>query len=192
MAAELPPCLSSVPCPSGNVLRSSCIVAASPCHDAKMQTRPAHFLPLLIRSFVAGCLLAASTPAARAETLRFYTSPAVGQAVASLLPAMHDAGVDGAIKGEANSSAAVQMLAEGQADAAFTVRPMTGEERAIAPEKPFMEVPIATQATAVLVSRDVWESGVRALSKEQMRQIYEREVTNWKELGGTPSLASHP
>ncbi|MGB8169236.1 MAG: substrate-binding domain-containing protein [Chthoniobacteraceae bacterium] len=122
--------------------------------------------------------------AASAQTLRLYNSPAVGQVLASLLPAIHEAGVDAAIKGEANSAAAVQMLADGLADAAFTVRPMTGEDRAIAPEKPFVEVPLATQATAVLVSRDVWESGVRALSKEQMRQIYENEVTNWKQLGG--------
>jgi phosphate transport system substrate-binding protein len=121
---------------------------------------------------------------APAQALRLYTSPAVGQVLATILPAMREHGVDAAIKGEANSAAAVQMLAEGQADVAFTVRPMTGEDRAIAPEKPFVEVPIATQATAVLVSRDVWESGVRVLSKEQMRQIYESEVTNWKQLGG--------
>ncbi len=170
---------------SGNVLRSSSIVAASPRHDAKMKPRSAHFFSFLIRSFVAVGLVVAIAPATRAETLRLYASPAIGQALATLLPAMHDAGVDAAIKGEVNSAAAVQLLAEGQADAVFTVRPMTGEDRAIAPEKPFVEVPIATQATAVLVSRDVWESGVRALSKEQLRQIYEREVTNWKELGGT-------
>jgi phosphate transport system substrate-binding protein len=92
--------------------------------------------------------------------------------------------VDAAIKGEASSTTAVQMLAEGQADAVFTVRPLTGEDRALAPEKPFVEVQIATQATALLVSRDVWESGVRALTKEQVRQVYEREVVNWKQLGG--------
>jgi phosphate transport system substrate-binding protein len=77
------------------------------------------------------------------------------------------------------------MLAEDQGDAAFTVRPMTGEDRAVAPDKPFVEIQLATQATAVLVSRDVWESGVQALSKEQVRKIYEREVTNWKQLGGS-------
>ena len=40
------------------------------------------------------------------------------------------------------------------------------------------------QLTALVVSSDVWDSGVRALDKEQVRRIYEREVTNWKELGG--------
>jgi phosphate transport system substrate-binding protein len=120
----------------------------------------------------------------QAETLRLCTSPAVGQALAALLPAMREAGVEARISGEASSAQAVQMIATNQADAAFTIRPMTGEDRSAAPEKPFAEVQIATQATALIVARDVWEGGVRALSKEQVRQIYEGEVTNWKQVGG--------
>ena len=104
--------------------------------------------------------------------------------LAVVIPALRTAGVDAAIKGEASSANAIQLVAEGQAEAAFTIRPMSGEDRAIAPDKPFLEVQIAIQATAVLVSRDVWESGVRALTKEQLRQIYESEITNWKQLGG--------
>lgn len=126
------------------------------------------------------CLIASSP----AETLRLYTSPAVGQVLATILPAMREAGVEARISGEASSAMAIQLLAGGQAEAVFTIRPMSGEDRAIAPEKPFTEVQIATQATAVIVSRDVWEGGVRALSKEQLRKIYEREVTNWKAVGG--------
>ncbi len=131
-------------------------------------------------------LLCAGTFAtdASADPLRLYTSPAVGQVLATVLPALRADGVQAVIKGEASSASAIQLVAEGQADAGFTVRAMTGEDRAIAPDKFFSEVQIATQATAVLVSRDVWESGVRALTKEQVRQIYEREFTNWKQLGG--------
>ena len=140
---------------------------------------PSSFLRLL--AFLAAAAIATT---ARAETLRLYTSPAVGQVLTVILPALRAEGVDAAIKGEASSATAIQLVAAGQADAAFTIRPMTGEDRAIAPDKPFAEIQIATQATAVLVSRDVWESGVRALTREQLRQIYEREITNWKELGG--------
>lgn len=127
------------------------------------------------------CALAVS---GRAETLRLYVTPAIGQALATVLPTLNEAGIEARIEGEASSATAIQLLAEGRADAAFTVRPMTGEDRALAPDKQFVEVPIAAQATALIVSRDVWESGVRALSKEQLRQIYEREVTDWKSLGG--------
>lgn len=149
-----------------------------------MQTRFHLSLHSVFPHSVALFFACVSAHSASAEMLRLYTSPSVGQVVAAVLPVMREAGVDAAIKGEVNSAAAVQMLAENQADAAFTVRPMSGEDRALAPERPMLEVQIATQATAVLVSRDVWESGVRALSKAQVRQIYESEVTNWKQLGG--------
>lgn len=167
-----------------SVLRSAPNSALVRDHPLSMKPP---FFPLsrsLIGASVALAFSALGAPSASADTLRLYTSPAVGQVLASLMPAAQASGVDAAIKGEASSSAVIQMLAAGEADAAFTVRPMTGEDRAVAPDRSFVEVQIATQATVVLVSRDVWESGVRALSKEQLRQIYEREVTNWKQLGG--------
>jgi phosphate transport system substrate-binding protein len=141
-----------------------------------------HFPFFRLAHVLAGLLVLASS--GRADQLRLFTSPALGQTLATLLPAMREAGVSAKISGEGSSATAIQMVAEGQADAAFSIRPMTGEDRAIAPAKPFAEVQIATQATAVLVSRDVWESGVRALSKEQLRQIYEQEIKNWKQVGG--------
>src|SRR6188768_4091317 len=148
--------------------------------------QPQSFFPqsTIPRRFLAFVFTGFLTATASAETLRLYTSPALGQVLATVLPALKATGVDVAIKGEASSAMGIQMLAEGQADAVFTVRAMTGEDRAIAPDKPFVEVQLATQATAFVVSRDVWESGVRALSKEQIRQIYEQEVTNWKRVGG--------
>lgn len=149
-----------------------------------MPTLPFLSLPSFIRNLAAISLAALLPCAAHGATLRVYASPAIGQTIATLMPALQAAGVDVAMNGEASSSAAVRMLAAGEADAAFTVRPMTGEDRAVAPEKPFVEAQIATQAAAVLVSRDVWESGVRALTREQIRQIYEREITNWKQVGG--------
>ncbi len=121
---------------------------------------------------------------ARADSLRLYTSPALGLPLAAVMPVMRAEGIDATIRGEASSSAAIQILADGQADAVFTIRPLSGEDRSLAPEKLFTEIQIAIQATAVLVSRDVWESGVRAVTKEQLRRIYEREITNWKQLGG--------
>ena len=123
-------------------------------------------------------------PPASAQTLHLFVSPALGQALAAVMPAVRDAGIDARIQGEAGSTQAIQLLTDGKADAVFTVRPLTGEDRAIAPDKLFVEAPLATQATAVLVARDVWEGGVHELSKEQLRQIYEREITNWKQAGG--------
>lgn len=149
-----------------------------------MFSRRCPVVPALVFRIAALFYTGAITAASGEEQLRLYTSPAVGQVLAVVIPALRAAGVDAAIKGEASSANAIQLVAEGQADAAFTIRPMSGEDRAIAPDKSFLEVQIAIQATAVLVSRDVWESGVRALTREQLRQIYESEITNWKQVGG--------
>lgn len=47
-----------------------------------------------------------------------------------------------------------------------------------------MEIHIGEDAVALVVSRDVWESGLRALTKEQARDIYEGRIKKWKQVGG--------
>jgi phosphate transport system substrate-binding protein len=69
-------------------------------------------------------------------------------------------------------------------DVALYTRPMTGQERALHPEKKFHETLIGKQAVIIVVPDEVWKAGVRALTKEQLHKIYEREIKNWKEVGG--------
>jgi phosphate transport system substrate-binding protein len=70
---------------------------------------------------------------------------------------------------------------------AFSSRALTPIDRAAFPEITFTEIPIGAQLVAMAVSRDIWEAGVRSLSKEQARGIYEGKITNWKEVGGPDS-----
>jgi phosphate transport system substrate-binding protein len=79
---------------------------------------------------------------------------------------------------------AITALGSGEIDIALLGRPMTAEERAAYPEKKFHEFPLGSQVIVVLVSRSVWESGVRALKKEQLMNLYEGRIKSWKELGG--------
>jgi phosphate transport system substrate-binding protein len=63
-------------------------------------------------------------------------------------------------------------------------KPIRGDDRAKYPKVTFKETHIGEDAVAVVVSHDVWEAGVHALSKEQIQGIYEGRITNWKEVGG--------
>ena len=36
----------------------------------------------------------------------------------------------------------------------------------------------------VVVSKDIWDAGVKQLTGEQVRKIYQDEITNWSEVGG--------
>lgn len=85
---------------------------------------------------------------------------------------------------DGSSSEAIYQLANGVVELAISVRMMTAEERAAFPSKRFVETVIGQQALAIVVSSDVWRGGVKALTKEQLRAIYERDIRNWKDVGG--------
>jgi len=67
---------------------------------------------------------------------------------------------------------------------ALCSREVTPVDRADYPAMQFNEIPIGVQLVAMVVSRDVWEGGIRSLSTNQIRGIYEGRIKNWKEVGG--------
>lgn len=125
--------------------------------------------------------LAARSPA---EPLRIHASPVLGQALISMLPALRQLDIELKIYSEASSAATIEAIRDDRADVVITVRPLSAEDRAVVPSKLLKEYQIGVHAVAVLVSPDVWASGVRKLTKEQLRGIYQLDIKNWKELGG--------
>jgi phosphate transport system substrate-binding protein len=69
-------------------------------------------------------------------------------------------------------------------DVALVTRKLTGQEVALRPEKKFTETLFGRQAVLVIVPDQVWQRGVRSLTKDQLRGIYEDDIKNWKSLGG--------
>ena len=82
------------------------------------------------------------------------------------------------------SMGGIAALGEGQVEVALSSKWVSPQERANYPDILFTEIPIGTQAMALTVSRDVWDGGIHALSREQIRNIYEGKIRNWKEVGG--------
>ena len=105
-------------------------------------------------------------------------------AISAIAGKLKDEGIELRVNTEGGSSVAIAALANGSADIAITIRKITPQERSVAPDKRFIEETLAFQALALIVSDDVWGSGVRALSKDQVTNIYEGRARNWKELGG--------
>lgn len=95
-----------------------------------------------------------------------------------------EVGIEFKVVTEGGSSDAIFRMAGGYIDVALSTRYMNAGEKAEHPEKTFKETLIGRQVLAVVVSDTVWRSGIRALTKEQLRGIYEHEIKNWKELGG--------
>ncbi len=85
---------------------------------------------------------------------------------------------------EGGSAAGIAGVGMGVVDVGLASRPMTGEERAAAPDKRLIETKIGAQAVLVVVPEEIWQAGVRRLSRRQLIGVYEGRVKNWKELGG--------
>jgi phosphate transport system substrate-binding protein len=137
-----------------------------------------HKLSLIFAILAVGGIL-------RAETLKINGSTTVN------LPAAEGAEIlraekkmDIQIDTQGGSAGGISMLGDGQAQIGMISKHLTEDDRAKFPKATFKETHIGEDAVALVVSADVWEGGVKALSKQQAKDIYEGKVTNWKDLGG--------
>jgi phosphate transport system substrate-binding protein len=85
---------------------------------------------------------------------------------------------------QGGSSGGISMLGDGQVQLGMISKHVADEDRAKYPKCKFEEIHIGEDAVALIVSKDVWEGGVKALTKAQMKDIYEGKITNWKDVGG--------
>ena len=77
-------------------------------------------------------------------------------------------------------------VAEGRSDIAMSSREIKLEERQRyeTPSKHFIEQPVGFDAICLVVSAEVYDSGVTTLTKDEVKRIYAGDITNWEELGG--------
>ncbi len=141
------------------------------------------------RSFAAAftILLAVTLLAdvASAETLKINGSTTVN------LPAAEAAEILRAEKGmqiqvdtQGGSSGGISMLGDGLVQIGMSSKHLSDSDRAKYPKVQFKEIHIGEDAVALIVSQDVWDGGVKVVTKQQVQGIYEGRIKNWKELGG--------
>jgi len=85
---------------------------------------------------------------------------------------------------QGGSSGGISMLGDGLVQMGMSSKPVSEEDRAKYSGCHFYPIHIGEDAVALIVSKDVWENGVRALNKTQLKDIYEGRVKNWKDVGG--------
>lgn len=123
---------------------------------------------------------------AQAEPLRLAGAPTVSPPIldaAKILKTEKKIDMQVSMQG-GSSPSGISALGSNVVDVAMLSRPVTGEERADFPKMVFTEFYFGEQAVVLVVSRDVWKSGVHALTRAQARGIYEGRIKNWRELGG--------
>jgi phosphate transport system substrate-binding protein len=82
------------------------------------------------------------------------------------------------------SGAGINNIAEGRSDVAMTSREVTQEEK-MKYGNNFQESPIGYDGIGVAVSRSIYDEGVNNLTKNQIKEIYNGEITRWSQVGGS-------
>lgn len=137
--------------------------------------------PLLF-ALIALCLPATG---AAAETLRINGSTTVNAVVVEAAETLRaKKGMQIQVDTQGGSSGGISALADGRVQIGMSSRPINDDDRKKYPKVQFNPVSIGVDAVAIIVSRDVWEGGVKALTRAQAQQIYEGKIKNWKEVGG--------
>ena len=124
---------------------------------------------------------------ASAATLKINGSTTVNLPVAEAAENLRaEKKMDIQVDTQGGSSGGISMLGEGLVQVGMASKPVSDDDRAKFPKVTFKEIHIGEDAVALIVSKDVWDGGVRSISKQQAKDIYEGKITNWKELGGKP------
>jgi phosphate transport system substrate-binding protein len=74
-------------------------------------------------------------------------------------------------------------IAEGNSDIAMASREVTSEEISQFGDK-FKENLVGYDGIVIAVSKEIYDAGVTALSKDQVKAIYTGEINNWDDVGG--------
>ena len=138
------------------------------------------------RPFFSLTLLAAAllTGRAAAGSYKMQGSPVLAHVMVAAAPVLREQGIEIKVWVEGSSSLAADVMGEGTVDFALMTRPLSAADRARHPQKEMKEFKIGMQAVALIVPHDVWEGGVRSLTKAQVLGIYEGTILNWKQVGG--------
>ncbi len=140
--------------------------------------------------FAAGCVEkdnGSTSSAQNALMLRVTGSTTALPLVAQVAESFNeiDKNIQASVSG-GGSGAGIKDLGEGRSALAMMSRDVTDEERKLyeTPTEKLKEIPIGYDAIIIAVSPQVYESGVTALTHEQVKKIYSREINNWKGVGG--------
>lgn len=82
------------------------------------------------------------------------------------------------------SGVGIQGVGSGLLDIGLASREMTPHEHEKFRERGLQVHVIGLDAVACVVSSEIYKAGVKALTRQQIRAIYEGSIRNWKEVGG--------
>lgn len=126
-----------------------------------------------------------SLHSASADTLKINGSTTVNLPAAEAAEILRaEKKLDIQIDTQGGSAGGISMVGEGLVQIGMISKHVSDDDRAKFPKVAFKEIHVGEDAVALIVSKDVWEGGVKSITKQQAADIYEGRIKNWKDLGG--------
>jgi phosphate transport system substrate-binding protein len=120
-----------------------------------------------------------------AETLRINGSTTVNPVAVEAAEALRaQKNMVITVDTQGGSSGGISGVGDGSIQIGMSSKPLSDDDRRKYPRTRFVSTRIGEDAVALVVERDVYDGGVKALSRQQIIGIYEGRITNWKEVGG--------
>jgi len=126
--------------------------------------------------------------AGSAATLRISGSTTVNPVAADAAEALRSDKLRITVDSQGGSAGGIAQLGAGEVDIAMSSKPITDSDRTMFPGVDFVATEIGKDAVGVVVRREVVNGGLKSLTKDQLRELFEGRVKNWSEIGG-PNLA---
>ena len=134
----------------------------------------------IVKSLLTLALSLAATGSGLTGTLKINGSTTVNLPVAEAAEILRaEKKMDIQVDTQGGSSGGISMLAEGQVQIGMSSKPVSDDDRKKYPQCDFREIHIGEDAVALIVARDVWDGGVRTLTKAQAKDIYESKPTGF-------------
>ena len=82
------------------------------------------------------------------------------------------------------TGAGITAAGEGRSEIAMASREITDSEKSKYSKNAFQKFEIGYDGIVIVVSKPIYDAGVKSITKDQLKKIYAGEITNWKELNG--------
>ncbi|WP_129308548.1 phosphate ABC transporter substrate-binding protein [Streptomyces sp. L2] len=167
------------------------VVSTEPRHTPHPRTRKlvqggvAASAALLLSSMLTGC---AGTAKADSNALEASGSTTVAPVASDAAAALKAKGQKITVATQGGSAGGISQLGQGQIDVALSSKPVADADRKQFPNTDFQPTQIGADAVGVIITKQVFDGGVKSLDKEQVKGLFEGKITNWKQVGG-PDLA---
>jgi phosphate transport system substrate-binding protein len=85
---------------------------------------------------------------------------------------------------QGGSAGGLAQLCRGEIDIAMSSKPVADSDRQQFPDCDYQPIRIGEDAVGVVVRREVYDAGIRNLTREQVQAVFEARINNWRALGG--------